>query len=78
MYGLEPKEAANYAADLQGITPEAASAAAAKYISAERATIVVVGNASEFLDDLRAIRPDVEVVRAEDLDLSRSDLGMGM
>lgn len=78
MYGLEPSEAANYAADLQRITPEAASAVAAKYISADRATIVVVGNATEFLEDLRAIRPNVEVVRVEDLDLSRSDLGMGM
>ena len=78
MYGLEPSEAANYAANLQGVTPAAASAAAAKYISADRATVVVVGNAAEFLDDLRAIRPDVEVVKAADLDLSRGDLGVGM
>ncbi len=78
MYGLEPSEADNYAADLQGVTPEAASAAAAKYISADKATIVVVGNAAEFLEGLRAIRPDVEVVRADEVDLSRGDLGAGM
>ncbi|NVD45765.1 M16 family metallopeptidase [Qipengyuania atrilutea] len=77
MYGLEPSEAANYAADLQDITPEAASAAAAKYVGADKATVVVVGNAAEFIDDLRAIRPDVEVVKADALDLSRSDLGVG-
>ena len=76
MYGLEPGEAANYAADLQGVTPEAASAAAAKYVSADKATIVVVGNAAEFIDDLRAIRPDVEVIPASELDLSRGDLGV--
>ena len=78
MYGLEPGEAARYAAKLEGVTPEAASAAAAKYITADQATIVVVGNASEFLDDLKAIRPDVEVVSADQLDLSRGDLGVGM
>ncbi|GGA09593.1 peptidase M16 [Blastomonas marina] len=76
MYGLEPGEAANYAAALQGVTPEAASAAAAKYVSADKATIVVVGNAAEFIDDLRAIRPDVEVIPASELDLSRGDLGV--
>ncbi len=77
MYGLEPGEAARYAAELEGVTPEAASAAATKYVSADKATIVVVGNAAEFIDDLRAIRPDVEVIQADQLDLSRSDLGAG-
>jgi zinc protease len=78
MYGLEPSEAARYAAELQGVTPEEASAAAAKFVSADMATIVVVGNAAEFIDDLRAIRRDVEVIPAAELDLSRGDLGAGM
>nr|WP_269748164.1 pitrilysin family protein [Alteripontixanthobacter muriae] len=77
MYGLEPSEAARYAAQLEGVTPEAASAAAAKYVSADKAMIVVVGNADEFLNDLRAIRPDIEVIPADQLDLSRRDLGVG-
>ena len=64
------------------IKPEAEAAfrraaeAAGDYITADGATIIVVGNASEFLDDLRAIRPDVEVIPAASLDLSSKDLGL--
>ena len=77
MYGIDPAEAANYADQLAAISPAQASAAAARYVSADKATVVVVGNASEFIDDLRKIRPDVEVVSAASLDLSRGDLGTG-
>ena len=47
---------------------------AAEYVGSEKATIIVVGNASEFLDDLKAIRPDVEVIEAGEIDFSRTDL----
>ena len=43
-------------------------------MGSEKATILIVGNAAEFLDDLKAIRPDVEVVDADALDLSTSGL----
>lgn len=74
MYGLEPAEAGRYASEIAAITPAEASAAAARYVSADKATVVVVGNAAEFIDDLRAIRPDVEVIPASELDLARSSL----
>ena len=74
--GLEPAEAARYADRLQAVSPEAAAKAAADYVTADKASIIVVGNAAEFLDDLRAIRPDVEVIPAASLDLSSKDLGL--
>ena len=74
--GLEPAEAARYADRLQAVSPEAAAKAAADYVTADKASIIVVGNAAEFLDDLRAIRPDVEVIPAASLDLSSRDLGL--
>ncbi len=75
MYGLEPGEAVRYADRLAAVTPAQASSIAAKYVSSDKATIIVVGNAAEFIDDLRKIRPDVEVISAEGLDLAGGDLG---
>jgi zinc protease len=42
--------------------------------ASDRATIVIVGDASKFLDKLRAFRPDVEVIKADDLDLDSPNL----
>ncbi len=78
MHGLKPSEASQYADKLAAVTPAQTSSIAAKYVSADKATIVVVGNAAEFIDDLRKIRPDVEVISAESVDLSRGDLGKGI
>ncbi|MEL7709262.1 pitrilysin family protein [Citromicrobium bathyomarinum] len=74
--GIEPAEAARYAARLAEVTPEEASAAARELVDPANATIVIVGNAAEFIDDLRAIRPDVEVISAEGVDLSAADFGL--
>ena len=73
--GLEPSEAAQYAARLDAVDPASASAAAAEYVDPERATIVIVGDASQFLEGLKELRPDVEVIAAEDIDLSSALLG---
>ncbi len=73
--GLEPAEAARYADRLAAVSPEASTKAAADYVGSEKATILIVGNAAEFLDDLKAIRPDVEVVDADSVDLSSKTLG---
>ena len=75
--GLEPAEAARYADRLAAVTPQDASAAARELVDPAKATVVIVGNASQFIDDLRAIRPDVEVIPAEGLDLSAADFGLG-
>lgn len=68
--GLSAEEAARYADNLAAVTPEAAQAAAAKYVRADRATVIVAGDAKLFLDDLKKIRPDVTVIKAADLDFA--------
>ena len=72
--GLSAEEAFVYAKRLDAVTPEQASASAKTYVDPDKATLVIVGKASEFLDDLKAIRSDVEVIAMDDLDLSRSSL----
>ncbi|TMM45324.1 M16 family metallopeptidase [Qipengyuania marisflavi] len=77
LQGLKPAEAARYADRLATVTPQQASQVAARYVAADKATLVIVGNAAEFLDDLKKIRPNVEVISADDLVLSREDLVAG-
>ena len=35
---------------------------------------MIVGNAAQFLDDLKKVRPDVTVIKASDLDLDSATL----
>ncbi len=72
--GIEPGEAFEVADRLAGVSPADAAAMADKYLSPERASLVIVGDASQFLDDLRALRGEVEVIPASELDLAASDL----
>jgi zinc protease len=72
--GLPPGEAARYAERLAAVDPAAASLAARTYVDPAKATIVIVGDASQFLDDLRELRGEVEVIPAQELDLASADL----
>ncbi len=72
--GLEPAEALKFAERLNAVDGEAASAVARTYVDPDKATLVVVGDASQFLDDLKAIRGDVEVIAADDVNLSSASL----
>ncbi|HYD25803.1 MAG TPA: pitrilysin family protein [Croceibacterium sp.] len=75
LQGLEPGEAARYAERLAEVSPEAAAEVARRYVSPAQASLIVVGDAAQFLDDLRRIRPDVTVIPAAELDLSSGGLG---
>ena len=74
LQGLSPEEAAAFPDRLAAVDAQAASAAARNYIDPEAATIVVVGDAKLFIEDLRAIRADVEVIPASELDLASATL----
>lgn len=74
LQGLPPQEAAAFADRLASVDSAAASEAARRWVDPESATIVVVGDAALFVDDLRAIRGDVEVIPAADLDLAAAGL----
>ncbi|MEM7702781.1 MAG: pitrilysin family protein [Pseudomonadota bacterium] len=72
--GIEPKEAFAIADRLSTVSPEDAAAMANKYLSADQASLVIVGNAEEFLEPLKELRGEVEVIPASELDLGASDL----
>lgn len=72
--GLTADEAARYAERLAAVDPSAASAAAREYVDPANTTILIVGDAQHFLDDLRAIRDNVEVIPADELDLATAAL----
>ena len=72
--GMPPSEVARFVTNMEGVTPEAASAAAARLVGSDRATLVIVGDSSKFIDKLRAVRPDVEVIRFDELDLDSPTL----
>ena len=74
--GLEPAEAAKFAERLDSVDAEAASAAARAYVDPEKATIVIVGDADQFIDGLRELRDNVEVISADALDLSSAELSI--
>lgn len=67
--GADPAEITQYDSKVNAVTSQQASAAAAQYFAPDDVTLVVVGNASAFIDDLRGIRPDVEVIPVDQLDL---------
>lgn len=72
--GLEPTEAMKFADKLDGVDAVAASAAARDYVDPAKATIVIVGDADLFLEDLKKVRDNVEVVPASQLDLTSARL----
>ncbi|HEX9966211.1 MAG TPA: pitrilysin family protein [Allosphingosinicella sp.] len=72
--GMPPSEVARFVANMEGVTPEGASAAAGRLVGADRATLVIVGDSAKFIDKLRAVRPDVEVIRFDELDLDSPTL----
>ncbi|APE27928.1 M16 family metallopeptidase [Aurantiacibacter gangjinensis] len=75
--GVDPSEIGNYADYVNAVTAEQASAAAARYFDPDAATLIVVGNADAFVQELRELRDDVEVIPADQLDLDTGRARMG-
>jgi zinc protease len=76
LQGLDAAEATRFGERWAAVTPEAAADVARRYVTPERASLIVVGKAAEFVEDLRKIRPDLVVIPAAELDLSSSTLGL--
>lgn len=72
--GIEPDEAAKLAERLQAVSPQAALDVSKRIVRPENVTLIIVGNAAEFIDDLRKDYPDVEVISIDDLDLNSPTL----
>ncbi len=74
-YGLPLSEIETYPTRINATTPESVRSAA-QAVSSEQAYVVVVGEASMFIDALRAAHPDVVVIPAAELDLDSPTLGL--
>jgi zinc protease len=72
--GMSPSEAVRYLQQIETVSPEAATKAAGRLSSSDRATLVIVGDSSKFIDKVRALRPDVEVISADKLDFESAAL----
>ena len=74
MRGLGPDEIARYLPGVLAVTPAEAQAAAAELLAPEGATIVIVGEASQFLERLRREHANVTVIPIAELNLDRAGL----
>jgi zinc protease len=74
LQGIDPRDAGLIAQHLADVSPDTARAVAAKLVTPDRASVVIVGNAAQFLDDLKKVRPEVTVIKASDLDLDSPTL----
>lgn len=63
-----------YIPSIQGVDPAAVQAAARKVLDPTHASIVVVGDAKQFIDALRKTYPQVEVIPAASLNLDNAAL----
>jgi zinc protease len=74
MYGVPLDEINRYVASVQAIKPADVKSFAASRLSADSTSVVIVGNASDFLPELRKQFPNVEVIPLSDLDLNSASL----
>jgi len=71
---LPLSELAEYTKRVAAVDPAAVQAAAAKLLDPAAASIVVVGDAKLFVDELRKTYPDLEVIAADKLNLDATTL----
>ena len=74
VYDLPLSDLASYVSNVEGVQAADVEAAFARNLPADRASIVVVGDASKFIDALRAAHPSVEVIPLSDLNLDSATL----
>lgn len=74
LYDLPMSELAAYAGRVRAISAEQVQAAFAEHLPATDASLVIVGDASTFIEALRARYPDVEVIPLTGLNLDSATL----
>jgi zinc protease len=74
MRGISPDEVGRYLPGVLAVTPAEAQGAAAELLSPENTTVVIVGEAARFIDQLRRDHPDVTVIPLTDLNLDSATL----
>jgi zinc protease len=74
-YGLDPAAVAVFTGRIDAVTADQAQAAAGKAVDPAQASVVVVGDAKQFLPALKQRFPNLVVIDADKLDLDAADLG---
>ncbi|MBL8543574.1 MAG: insulinase family protein [Hyphomonadaceae bacterium] len=74
LYGLPPERLGAYVADVSGVTPQQAQAAAHRYFDAAHADVVVVGDARHFYPGLRRVLRNAERIPVSELNLDSESL----
>jgi zinc protease len=74
MRGLSPDEIGRYLPGVLAVTPAQAQGAAAELFSPNGATVVIVGEAAQFIERLRRENPNVVVIPIAELNLDRAGL----
>ncbi len=74
LYDLPMSELAAYADKVRAVTPEQIESAFADHLPSAGASLVIVGDASVFLEALRAKYPNVEVIPLTELNLDSATL----
>ncbi|HXI75483.1 MAG TPA: pitrilysin family protein [Pyrinomonadaceae bacterium] len=74
IYGVPLDEINRYIANVQGIKAEDVKSFAASRLNADSTSVVIVGNAKDFLPDLQKRFSNVEVISLADLDLNSASL----
>ena len=74
LYDLPMSELAAYVGNVEAIDGAAVQAAFAEHLPVDRASLVIVGDAAQFIDALRAKHPNVEVIPITDLNLDSAAL----
>src|SRR6185295_10311697 len=74
MYGVSLDEINRYVANVQAIKSADVKSFAATRINVDSTSVVIVGNAKEFLPELQKQFPKVEVISVSDLDLNSASL----
>jgi zinc protease len=75
-YGLPLDESTTYAGKIEATTPASLQAVAQMTLGSQRAYVVVVGESSMFVDQLRVKHPDLIVIPSSELDLGSAGLGV--
>jgi zinc protease len=74
LYGLSLDEINRYIASVQAVTPAQIQKFAGSRLGASDASIIIVGDAKDFIEPLRKQFGDVEVIKRDELDLDSGKL----
>ncbi|MDB5464332.1 MAG: peptidase family [Phenylobacterium sp.] len=74
LYGVPLDEITRYTGKVEAVSPAQVQAFAARVMDPAKASVIVAGDAKTFAPTLKAKRPDLEVIPADQLDLDSSSL----